>query len=242
MSNNTIKGVGTRCSTKGCRKYKNINENGLCPKHVSLKEKLAASNDVAIYKCGTCKNPCEDNDRGILCPCCDTWFHSSCVDIDDDAYDVLMKIPRLKWNCDACDDKVEELLEKSGSLGAKTTALRVDLTKVEERLDAVESKLAGKVHKEIHTAINERADIERRKLNLVVYNLPEPPLPMNPAEISAWDSKKDIEHNIKSVSDIIKAELRIPMSQTDNSPRIINAIRLGKNQLVKMEHRHDLGL
>ena len=47
------KGVGTRCKIKGCLKYKDINENGICPKHVALNQKLATSSEIPIYKCGT---------------------------------------------------------------------------------------------------------------------------------------------------------------------------------------------
>ena len=42
------------------------------------------------------------------------------------------------------------------------------MNNVKDRLDKVEKKVQGSVHKVIGSALNERTDIERRKMNLVV--------------------------------------------------------------------------
>ena len=76
-------------------------------------------------------------------------------------------------------------------LEAQTKALQVSMQKVETRLDSVESKISGTVHKEIHAAINERTDIENRKMNLVIYNLPEA-VDCND-ENSSWDNTTRVD-------------------------------------------------
>ena len=221
------------CSTNGCRKWKDINNDGKCPRCVErLKKHQSAKSNDPIFPCGMCKQECEEDSRSTMCDCCETWFHNHCVDLSDEYYDVLMSIKRLRWFCEACDTRVDEALEKCNGLEKQTKALQISLANVEKRLDNVETKLAGTVHKEINSAINERADIERRKLNLVIYNLPEAIIPDETP--SAWDSPDRRTKDTEKISDIIQKELKITM-ETNGKPKIVNAVRLGRRLIDNKE-------
>ena len=104
----------------------------------------------------------------------------------------------------------------------KTKALDTRVTDIEQRMEKVESKVSGKVHKEIHEAINERTDIDRRKLNLVVYNLPEASVTI---EDSAWDSNERVQNDMEQICVTLQNEMEI-----DLKTKIINARRLGKKK------------
>ena len=223
------------CVTDRCRKWKDLNSDRKCPACVKrIKKYQDGKSSDPIFPCGTCKNDCPEGSRSIMCDYCESWFHSQCVDLDDDAYDTLMKIKRLRWFCEACDSKVEEVIEKSNSLEKQTKALQSSLANVERRLDDVEAKVTGTVHREISSAINERADIERRKLNLVIYNLPE--AQMNESNPSAWDTPDRIAKDTSTLSDILQTELKVDM-EVNGKSCITNAIRLGRRLVDNKERR-----
>ena len=218
------------CQTTGCSKRKDLNDVGKCPRCVEaiIKYQNKAS-DVPVFPCGTCTRECEEKSRSIMCNYCEKWFHSQCVDLDDESYDFMMKkLKSLKWFCNACDVKVDEAIEKCISLEKQTKSLQAGMVAMEQRIATVESKVAGTVHKEIHNAINERADIDRRKCNLVVYNFPEAIIPDEEGEKkTAWDTGVRRSADTEALSKLIADELHINMG-SPNELKISNAIRLGK--------------
>ena len=213
------------CSTPRCRNRKGLDIEGKCPKCVELKKKRENDPSVPIYPCGRCNEECTELQRAVMCDYCTKWHHCVCIDMSEATYDVIFKTQSLRWFCDHCDVKIEEVIEKSVMLEKQTRTLEEKMCKVESRLETVESKLTGAVHKEIHSAINERADIDRRKMNLVIYNLKEAENVGD--EQSAWDSVKRIEEDSKHICTIIENELKVNMGIT-TTPKITNAIRLGK--------------
>ena len=160
----------------------------------------------------------------IQCELCLSWFHTVCVDIADDAYLWLKKLTGTRWFCDGCNPKLENLMEKANSIEAETKVLKTDMTNVMDRLQKVEKKLEGSVHKEIGSALNERTDIERRKMNLIVFNLPEPEMPSETPN-NAWDLPEKIEKDIASITKILEDELQIEIKEEE---LIVDARRLGK--------------
>ena len=159
------------CKTATCRRYANLNEDGYCTTCVKKQQALAL--DVTPYPCGKCTKNCEDANKCLQCELCLEWFHIVCLDIAEEAYIWLKKLPGSRWFCNGCNPKLETLMEKANSIEAETKVLKTDMDNVKERLEKVEKKLQGSVHKEIGSALNERTDIERRKMNLIVFNLPE---------------------------------------------------------------------
>ena len=220
------------CITNGCQKRKNLNDDGKCPLCVERINKFLAkkTDDKPLYPCGICSLECPDGIRALMCHYCESWTHAKCVNIDDEDYDKNLQIKNLRWFCDACDSKLEQLLEKSVMLEAQTKALQVSMQKVETRLDSVESKISGTVHKEIHAAINERTDIENRKMNLVIYNLPEA-VDCND-ENSSWDNTTRVDKDTAQFKEIVEKHLKINMG----TAKIKNARRLGKRTITVDEN------
>ena len=210
----------TSCQTNKCRKYVNLNADGFCPTCVEKQNKVSL--DTTPYPCGRCRKNCEDTNSCVQCEICIEWFHVICVDISLTAYKELKSVPGFHWFCKGCDTKVPELIEKAKGLEADTKALQVDMVNVQKRLETVEKKLAGNVHVEIDTAISERTDIERRKMNLVVFNFPE----CDGDDENAWDLQTKINRDIDGISQLIQEELRIHIGEgADNV--IVDAKRLG---------------
>ena len=206
------------CKTPKCRRYANLNGEGYCG--TCYKKQQALNLDTTPYPCGKCAKNCQDTNKCVQCDLCLEWYHIICVDIGEEAYRWLKKLPGSRWFCDGCNPKLETIMEKANSLEAETKVLKTDMNSVKDRLDKVEKKLQGSVHKEIGSAINERTDIERRKLNLIVFNLPEIDDPTN----TAWDLPEKITKDIESVTKILEEELKI---EIEHEELVIDARRLG---------------
>ena len=210
------------CKTTQCRRYTNLDQDGYCPSCV--KKQKAVKLDETPYPCGRCESDCKDTNKCMQCELCLAWFHIICVNIEQEAYLWLKKLPGSRWFCEGCNPKLENIMEKANSIEAETKALKTDMTNVKDRLEKVEKKLQGSVHKEIGSALNERTDIERRKLNLVVFNLPESECPPE-IEKNAWDLPQKIEKDIASITKIIEEELKIEINEDE---LLVDARRLGK--------------
>ena len=206
------------CQTYKCRVKTGLNESGYCS--ACVRKKTALENDATPYPCGRCKKNCGELEMGVFCELCLTWYHAICVDIPKEAYEWIKKVKGNKWFCSDCGSKVDKILDKANSLEVETKILRTDMDDVKSRLEKVEKKLQGSVKQEIGTALNEQLDIEKRKMNLVVFNLPEP----ENIEKTVWDLPTKIAKDTKAISEIIKEELKIHLPENV----IINARRLGK--------------
>ena len=214
------------CITDGCMKRKNLNENGVCPTCIARTEKFenATHKNDPIFPCGLCNK--EVKTRGLMCNYCEKWTHSECLDIAHTTYDEMMKLKEInsncfKWFCMKCENKIEEVIEKTASLETLAKSNKADIEAVVERLESVESKLAGTVHKEISDVLNERSDIERRKMNLVIYNIPEAEMEENPPTV--WDSPKRTEEDTRIFIEMIKTELH-----TNPEGKIKAVVRRGR--------------
>ena len=206
------------CQTYKCRVKTGLNETGYCPGCV--KKQAALADDSTPYPCGTCKKNCTNENMGMFCELCLTWYHAICVDIPKDGYEWLKKVKGSKWFCSGCGSKVDQILDKANSLEVETKILRTDMDDVKTRLEKVEKKLQGSVKQEIGTALNEQVDIEKRKMNLIVFNLPEP----ENVEKTVWDLETKVARDTEAMTEIIKNELQIEIPENT----IINARRLGK--------------
>ena len=212
----------TVCQTTRCRKYANLDENGYCSVCVEKQKKL--DSDVIPYPCKTCGKNCTDLQSCMQCDLCLEWNHAVCLDISDEAYQLLRTLKGTRWFCSKCTNKVDQLIEKANTLEIETKAVKADVEDLKTRMENVEKKLKGSVHKEISVAINEKADIERRKMNLVIFNLPEQKCAND--NKTAWELPEIIEKDIETITNIIKNELKIDLGENI----ITDARRLGRKQ------------
>ena len=219
------------CQAGRCRVKTALNSDGYCPGCVKKKAELEKDN--VPYPCGKCKTNCTDENMAMFCELCLTWYHAICVGIPKEAYNWLRKVKGSKWFCTNCDSKVDKILDKANTLEVEMKVLRNEMDDVNTRLTKAEKKLEGSVKQEIGLAMNEQAEIEKRKMNLVVFNLPEPE---NTGQQTVWELPEKIAEDTKVISNIIKEELKIHL--TDNI--IINARRLGNWKLTLTQKTRNL--
>ena len=134
------------CKIEKCRNWKDIND-GICPPCITKKKKFADSQkgvQTPIWPCGVCQEPCTDGIRALNCDSCKIWYHTACVDISDEVYDVVMMSAfgkAAKWPCSKCEQRVEELFEKSRTIEDAQEKMVETMGKVIDRLERVESAI-----------------------------------------------------------------------------------------------------
>ena len=123
------------CKIEKCRKWANLDENGICSYHVELQKRDKGN---VIFTCKTCSLAVEDKHKSVLCECCNSWFHTACEDVDDETFDLLFKkgskLSKLRFFCSTCDNKVTEALEKFTLIETQTKSLQQDMSQVKSDL------------------------------------------------------------------------------------------------------------
>ena len=85
--------VLTRVEDNNSEQDVNINSRSLAPEHES-------ENDQAA-DCPICKSAVSLEDQGLECDRCNSWFHASCLFINNEEYASLGK-SNVEWFCDSC--------------------------------------------------------------------------------------------------------------------------------------------
>ena len=93
--------------------------------------------------CGVCDKEVMENQQGLKCDCCETWFHSKCEKTSDDVYQFLCDHDEersLCWYCKRCTGVVRTVLMSVAKLEAAQK--RVE-DKVDRILDVLDEKQNG---------------------------------------------------------------------------------------------------
>jgi len=94
-------------------------------------------------ECEIC-NSCVDIDqKGIECEICKHWFHASCVDIEDNEYEVLTnhKKGSIHWYCEKCNVKSVELFTLVFNIQEKMQNSEMELEKMKNDTNAKFQKI-----------------------------------------------------------------------------------------------------
>ena len=213
----------TYCRISKCTRWANLNQDDVCPRHVALAEK---DKGEIIYKCLECDDACKSDQQALLCERCDCWVHISCAGVEQDVYDMFFKkgsklTAGIRFFCKKCDDKVTEVIEKCSTLENDTMALKKDMVNVKASIAKIEETIKTQVNAKISNIMTNKQEIDKRKMNLVVFGLPET---QQDTSSSQWSNAEKIEKDIENISQIIIEEIGVGLSPRSG---IIDARRLG---------------
>ena len=219
------------CSVSRCSRWANINKDGLCPKHVALTEKDKGN---IVYKCLECDLECKGSEPAVLCDRCDTWLHITCINMSLEIYELMFKggskVPGMRYFCTKCEDKVTEAIERYALLEQDTVSLKKDMAEVKTQLDEITTKIKTTVGTTINNVIDDRREIDKRKMNLIVFGLPEADAGKPENERTEWNTGEKVDADIVAMTDIVTNELGVGLSTRNG---IINARRLGSRTGTK---------
>ena len=178
-----------------------------------------------MYKCIECDDDVLKGQRAILCERCDRWIHSSCTEeITDDLYDVHFKqgtkLTCLRYFCKECDDKVSEAIEKAITLEQDTTVLKKEMKEVQNQILDIQKTIKHTVDNKVTDILDEKRQIDMRKMNLIVYGLPEPEKDGG----TDWSTTEKDKADKEQLYEIIKEDIGVDLNQTSG---IIDTRRFG---------------
>ena len=208
------------CKIKHCKKRKGLID-GYCEE---CTVKQSENKDKHEYICPSCEKVAGKKECCMMCELCEKWFHITCVKLPKALYDILTADSDdslgVKWFCPTCKPKSEEALDKYNSLEMKTENLSNDVREMKEEMKTIKTSIANIVRDEIDEGLHERNDIESRKMNLIVFGVPE----QNSADGNDWSNEEKIEADMKLTRDTLTRELGTAMSPREG---IVDARRLG---------------
>ena len=178
---------------------------------------------LSLCLCLKCDSPVGETEAAIECHSCKEWCHKKCTEVTEIEYEVLGKSKEhIQWLCTGCcdtdkNDPQKTRLEAKLDLILKmmqTMDLRLQQLEAKDPMESIDKILEEKVEKKVAEMFEEQLEKEKRKLNIIMVNLPE-----SKAE-SAEERKKE---------DLIEAK-KIVQKVTDEkiAEEVTNPIRLGK--------------
>ena len=207
------------CKIDKCKCYVNL-VNDICPKHVMLQQKDKGN---VVYPCIECEEPCTDTQKALMCECCVQWIHIACEGLDEAVYDLLFKggesVSNLRYDCKKCRAKVCEAVEKFKVLEQDTAELKCAMKDVKKDMSNLKTTIKETVQDGLHDFLTTNQDFEKRKMNLIVFGLPEQEKQLDLV------TKKQMDKD--TITNIIQDELKVALSPRTG---ISNASRLGVRQ------------
>ena len=211
------------CKLKSCKVTKNLDIGGYCKshvrKHVNIGELYA--------ECRQCAEEVKAAQCAIACDKCAVFYHIECIGVSKEKYKMIMEDaaldqPALHYYCPFCRVKCMEAVAKIDLLEGQTRNLASNVAKLTERVENLESKVVKTVSQNVRTELDERNDIERRKNNVVVFNMPE----SNTKD--SWYSNDIKQEDTAAIVKIISKSVGVNVSKPN---KIKDVLRLGqKNQ------------
>ena len=181
---------------------------------------IASNDDI----CPECQNHVTSDQKGISCDGCNQWWHSGCAKLSNQEYNILSKNTNINWVCQKCIDLKSQPTDMTKQLLTMMNSMIDKLAKIEERMSNMESNnlkednLEDLVSAKVQEAMEEAQEQQKRKLNLVLVNVPESSNPDREAAL-----KEDEEKVGQLVNKITSAGSETPLPRKG-----FNSIRLGK--------------
>ena len=194
------------CKVRSCKVRTLLNDAGFCKTH-----RKRDINENKLYEnCRECDELVKFGQSGLTCDKCEVWYHTACVRISEEQYACMVKNkesdtgPKFHWFCRFCKDVVTEAIDKIDLLETQTRNVASSITKLTERVDNIEKKMSTSVVKNVKSQLDERIDVDRRKMNLMVFNVENPNVARDDGTDSKWYTRKKKESDIKVFIDIVK--------------------------------------
>ena len=169
---------------------------------------VANSND---NECPICNKEVVDSDKALCCCKCKQWKHATCLKMSNNVFNVLSKQTSTMWFCpDECIKEAEEVFngpdsEKLTALNNKVDLLLKSFSHLKLVQDNQEEILDRKIEEKVKEVLQEQKEVERRKLNLLLFKAPE----------AAEDASKEEEknHDLLVMNDILtEMKIETPVS------------------------------
>ena len=205
-------------------------------------KKTPPASQKTPYICLKCEDALGENDEVIECHGCKDWCHKACSSLTAAQYSCLQGGGNfIQWFCQKCRGKEGEEQSRTRLEAQMAGLMRMMMTVTEKlgRLEAeyssqkkIEEKIEKIVDKKVQEYLEEKEEKEKRKLNIIVCNLPES-TEENP-EARKEDDMDRVRDLITTISDVPGEDI--------NNPVRLGQIQIGSQarpRLLRMEVRNE---
>lgn len=137
--------------------------------------------------CPTCKGSVSDGTKAVECEICLHWYHTTCQKVSDSLYKELSEEDsQCHWFCRHCEHGAKKLYTCVAKILGQQNEFQRQLEDINKKLKDLEEKAAAtetlptvkvkdkeEIQQAVKEEIEEKKDIESRKMNIVIHNLPE---------------------------------------------------------------------
>jgi hypothetical protein len=192
--------------------------------------------------CGTCGGEVGGADDGLCCEECQKWFHCGCLGMNQVEYKMWSGSDH-PWFCITCREVIKQKTRKVDKMEEILGAILEKVTKLEERAESEEQRINEKVvqvcneiiEKTCNEKIEEKFEQEKRRKNLIIFNVKEQDQELSPKDKEIKDMEfceklfgEEDKLNVEGIG--IRKVIRIGKRNTENNrPRPI---------IVKLEEDH----
>ena len=147
--------------------------------------------------CSMCDHEVSDDDPCIQCELCESWFCLECIGMSEAFYNELVSSSHgdnVIWYCNGCKRAipgVRKVLNAVTSIHTLQENMNKRLTSLEEKVNSKPSELS--MDYKIDQAMYDFKEREKRRNNVIIYNLPEP---------SAEDNESKLEEEKEKINKI----------------------------------------
>lgn len=158
------------------------------------KEKEEVDEEISNL-CKGCHFKVRDNDCGLFCDLCEGWYHAGCAGVSQNLYKMLEKDDEI-WICKHCKGtlkgkmkKINRLEEENKQYKEANATLVDELEDWKNKFQAMKGEIVDEVAAKVEAIFNQRIKVEveervtevmrereekeKKKNNLVIYNLEE---------------------------------------------------------------------
>jgi hypothetical protein len=193
------------------------------------KVKGGAIAQMQVYQCIYCDAACEEeDDKCIECFVCKNWSHQKCAKLTDEVFSTLTDpvFENLQWVCQPCMETKKEVQSRDDARLDALVSLIPMVHAMSARMESLEKGLMGeKLEEKIEEVVDrklaelweEQVEMEKRKCNLVIWNLKE-------------SAKTEIEE--KKKDDLAAVKLLLSKVVELEEGDVVEPVRLGKGTQV----------
>ena len=172
--------------------------------------------------CGSCSNGIQQADKILKCNLCEISFHISCINLSPTNFMIISKLKNFRWLCNTCNkDEIFKELREMQLVKNKIIAIEETLEILKQQMETRQtvSPVLGTPSPALERdnmvdLIREERDIEKRKLNLCVFNLPEAQDDKQLFTELCTD-KLELQQNEVRISEIVRVG-----NNTNNKPKL----------------------
>ena len=153
--------------------------------------------------------------KDMACEICEKWYHIECQNISEQVYEFLVKEGNsVHWFCDKCNGAAAKIYKMVCAVKVKQDEIETKVDFVTEKVELLENAMEAKMDAKIAELRRDQEEIEKRRTNLIIYEVAESNSP------NSGERKRDDEHKVRSIFRKLQVQ----------EPDVKSVSRLGKKQ------------